>query len=96
MLIWGFHYLNAMLTSVNIISYHDQLIKKYINLLCALKQQLRKHWVIMICLAAKKKSKAPNKNRFWGILLVTGFWSGFLGRLGTPPEDLSLRRRNGL
>lgn len=55
MLIWGFHYSNAMLTSVNIISYHDQLIKKYINLLCALKQQLRKHWVIMICLAAKKK-----------------------------------------
>jgi len=43
MLVWDNYYLDAILTSVNIIiSYHDQLIKKYINLLCALKIAVKK------------------------------------------------------
>lgn len=70
--------------------------QKYINLLRALKQQLRKHWVLMICLTTKISKRCRTKTDFWDILLVTGFWSGFLGRLGSPPEDLSLRWRDGL
>lgn len=72
-LIWDIRYLDAILTSVNIIiiSYHDQFIKKYINLLRVLKKQrLRKHWVIMICLTAKKKGGVPNKNRFLGSFFI--------------------------
>lgn len=43
MLVWNINHLNAILTSVNIIiSYHDQLIKKYINLLRALKTAVKK------------------------------------------------------
>lgn len=43
MLVWENYYLDAILTSVNIIIiYHDQLIKKYINLLCALKTAVKK------------------------------------------------------
>lgn len=43
MSVWDINYLDALLTSVYIIfSYHVQLIKKYINLLCALKTAVKK------------------------------------------------------
>lgn len=86
MLIWK-TYTDAILTSVNIlISYHDQLIKKYINLLRALKQQLRKHWVNMICFTAKKKVRRRTKTDF-GIF----YWLPVFGLASLEDSDRLLR-----